>query len=1439
MVEPWRVAQLAVDRGPDYDGSRGSGYLIAPGRVLTAAHVVAGASSVRVRLDVDQASEIDVPADTWWADPRGHDGTDLAVITIPETATAGRTFESARFGQISDSAAVLMVEAFGFPLLKLRDDPADAGRQEVFRDFEQARGRAPVAANRRQGTLAVYLNDPPPPQRQGEPSPWEGMSGGSVWAAGRIVGVVAEHHAREGPGRLTARRVDRAYEQLSASDLDQLSQLLGLPATLRGLPDVVPAEHGQLVRSAYLAQVRDIAPDALVGRENELADWTGFCAGTDPYAWWQAKAWAGKSALASWFVTHPPRGVDVVSFFVTGRLSGQADSDQFLADMIEQLGALLDPAGQGPLAPAGARAGVWLTRLAAAAALAEERARRLVIVVDGLDEDEAGTTPPRGRRSIASLLPRHPPSGARFVVTSRLGRDLPADVPSGHPLRACKPRSLRVSPVAVDIQRRAEQELQDLLAGDQIAVDVVGYITGSGGGLTRDDLSALTRAPPYKLDPLLGGVFGRSLRTRASNIPRAQTDQAARVYLFAHDTLEDLAAEQLGNELGRYQQRVHEWIASYAGLGWPETTPGYAIRGYSRLLTATADLTRLFELARDPRRHAFLLEVTGSDYTALAEIGASQSLIAARHVPDLKALAELAAYRHVLSIRNLAIPPDLPIVWAQLTRFDHAEALARTLGDLHDRTRALTGLATAAAQAGDPDRAHRFVADAEALAHTIADPGDQARALSDLTTAAAQAGDPDRGEALARTLTDPGDQARALTDLATAAAQAGDPDRGEALLRTIPDPRTQTWALAVLATAIAQAGDPDRGEALARTLTNPGDQARALALLVTVAAQSGDLDRAHRLAADAEALARTADPDYQVRTLTDLATAIAEAGDLDRALRLAADAEAVARTIINPADQARALTLLIAVAAEAGELDRAHRLAADAEALAESIYHNTRSRNRAFADLAVTVAQAGDLDRAEAICGAITSTSTYWWTCADLAIAAADAGDFDRGEALARAIPENRAQVLALMAVAAAEAGDLDRAHRLAADAEFDPKDQARALSLLATAAAQAGDLDRAHRLAAEAEAVARTVVIDPKDQARVLGFLAIVVAHTGDFDRAEALARAIPNNLAQALALIRVAAAAQAGDIDRARRLTADAESVARAIKDEGDRARMLAELATAAAQAGDIDRGEALARGIKDKGDRARMLAKLAIAAAQAGDIDRARRLAADAESVARAIKDEGDQARVLADLVTTAAQAGDGDRARRLAADAEALARAIVVPYIQVQTLADLATAAQLGDRDRAHRLAADAEALARAIPYGGLLGQASALTYLATAAAQAGDIDRGEALASAITDPDDQARALADLATAAAQAGNFDRGEALASAITDPDDQARALADLATAAARADEPDRAKRFLALVLVIDLSGIWWLKTALQLFPFETEGAWDVLAGAYLPQI
>ena len=85
-----------------------------------------------------------------------------------------------------------------------------------------------------------------------------------------------------------------------------------------------------------------------MGREAELRQLAAFCtadAGT-PYVWWQAGAWAGKTALLSWFALHPPPAVRVVPFFVTARFAAQNDRIAFTDVVLEQLGEILgeDPA---------------------------------------------------------------------------------------------------------------------------------------------------------------------------------------------------------------------------------------------------------------------------------------------------------------------------------------------------------------------------------------------------------------------------------------------------------------------------------------------------------------------------------------------------------------------------------------------------------------------------------------------------------------------------------------------------------------------------------------------------------------------------------------------------------------------------------------------------------------------------------------------------------------------------------------------------------------------------------------------------------------------------------------------------------------------------------------------------------------------------------------
>ena len=623
----------------------------------------------------------------------------------------------------------------------------------------------------------------------------------------------------------------------------------------------------EVARSAYLEQVRRIAPPdppGLRDRDAEMAELARFCLdpGGFPYMWWRAGPWAGKSALLSTFVLRPPaevrERVRLVSFFITARLAAQDTRDAFTEVLLEQLAALL---GQvlPPLLPEATREAYLLGLLSQAAGTCAEAGGRLVLVVDGLDEDRGVSTGPDAH-SIAGLLPASPAAGMRVIVASRPDPPVPDDVPGWHPLR--DPgiiRPLSVSPHARDVQRLGRQELQRLLHGSTAEQDLLGLLAAARGGLSGPDLADLARVPLWEAERILRTVAGRTFQSRPGlTAPGHRPD----VYLLGHEELQAAATEYLSGRLAGYRERLHAWAAGYRARGWPAETPEYLFGGYFRLLDDRGDLPRMIECARDTARHDCMLNLTGGDATALAETRTTLDRIAVHDEPDLASALALACHRDHLANRGGHIPAGLPAVWAALGQLSRAEALACSITSPHSRALALAAVSGAVARAGQHEQAAAIAAQAEAVARSITHPYPQKEALAQVANALAQAGQDQKAEAVARSITAPGSRAIALAQVAEALAQAGQDQRAEAVARSITDPGSRAIALAQVAGALAQAGRHQqaaaiaaRAEAVAGSITDPGSRAIALAQVAGALAQAGRHQQAAAIAARAEAVA--------------------------------------------------------------------------------------------------------------------------------------------------------------------------------------------------------------------------------------------------------------------------------------------------------------------------------------------------------------------------------------------------------------------------------------------------------------------------------------------------------------------------------------------------------------------------------------------------------
>jgi hypothetical protein len=800
------------------------------------------------------------------------------------------------------------------------------------------------------------------------------------------------------------------------------------------------AESARLVRlgpiADQIAKVQEIAPPGgLQAREEETAMLTKFCNNADFYLRVVGLPWAGKTALLAGFVLDPPEGVDILSFFVNGRTTTDADSSAFTDALLGQLANLLGKSTGLPPEPR-ERETYRRQLLAQASERASATGRKLVLVVDGLDEDRSSGRA-HGQPSIASLLPADTHSGLKVLVSARMGYELPLDVLNPHPLQNCVQYFIAPSASAEAKRIKAEQELNDLLS-HQDRRELLAFLAASTGGLTRDDLSALTGFPLFTISDAFAGVAARTVARTRTNLG------SSFIYTFTHEELLFASKSIFGAAV--LQQRrslIEQWADRYQQADWPPETPDYLLTGYGLMLADAQSVSQMIALAIDSKRHERMLDIAEGHASALREIDTAGQMMVGKTPDNLNAALRMAIERqNVASGQRVSFA--VINTWVAVDQTGRAEALARSIDNERKMTRALVVLLVALTR-------YRHSELAERILGTVSDPDWADNALALMAREAARWRDVPRAAQLAGRIVHRPFAENAFAAVIGAASDAGDFEWAEELLRSeIIEERPKAKAVASIVAAQARMGDPATALTRASAELNPLVRQVALDALARVIAARPDSEIFD------DVLAEITD-DVVVERCRAGSTGSAYARDG----RHAADELIASLHGIRAKDEAR-IQLALALVRD-DKLPEAERVIAKVQ----------QDATNAVIALAAAVADMGDLGSAQRLADKISEREGRSQCLGGIARSAARLGRFDRAEYFAREIPKPGGVAITLAAIAreSYRAGGHARGRELAVAAEEQYRDIARlgqtssALRVMSTCLADIGDVHRAWNL--------------------------------------------------------------------------------------------------------------------------------------------------------------------------------------------------------------------------------------------------------------------------------------------------------------------------------------------------------------------------------------
>ncbi|MEU2556836.1 hypothetical protein ABZ589_35090 [Streptomyces sp. NPDC013313] len=610
------------------------------------------------------------------------------------------------------------------------------------------------------------------------------------------------------------------------------------PATEAAFDDVRGREAERRAMNAFVRDSRSTAPS---------------------YLCWHADAPVGKTALLADYVRRPPDSTDILNYFVSA--AHRTDTRAaFETQMADQIGAFLCSPQQ--CVPDGVRQ--WRRLFAAAAEKSVRHGRRLLLVVDALDDDvawsglaaddEASKTEDRStssaaRGSIAALLPAAPPPGMRVIVSFRRTMRYPDDLSTRHPLRQ-RTHLRALTPVSGVPQVR-----RTLPAPAALGETVAGLLAASGGGLRTADLAELAGLPADRLNRLVEGPAGRLLLL---------DDPVAQTYCLADPGLIQAIRKDLGDEaIARHTRALLAWSQRWRTAGWPAGTPPYPLTHQLRVLAGAAE--RAAYVLDIPRLHR--LVSTAGPGTALAQLDAFEEEISSTGTSpsSLAVLVPLVAARALLRRESREVPSGAPALLVRLGEMERASGLARSAPTAAARAVHLADMAVEMTYAGHAGADAIVLEAAQWLTHsdqgfpgTYPDTDTYTRLLEAARTLVAL-NDPGAARTLLRAVArHKAARVEALTEAAGLLITAGDHDGITALrerVETLGEGGTRERAAAVdlwgaLARAMPSLSSDagDRIMAICEEL-NPSDGLDAIDVLARAASALSNLPaKRHRVA---------------------------------------------------------------------------------------------------------------------------------------------------------------------------------------------------------------------------------------------------------------------------------------------------------------------------------------------------------------------------------------------------------------------------------------------------------------------------------------------------------------------------------------------------------------------------------------------------------------